>query len=310
MNNIDICVRLIVVGLLALVLNGCGLIEKNKDSAFRTALITADKKSHSISSAYSLLEASVQDVKSSDGFDNIIIFVHGRGKHPEKAFKKSLLADLESNYSAKVIMFNWGPSWKGPLGYPEDAAGAAAEDFKKVLRDFSQYKKQNGIEIDGIKMTLLTHSMGSIVIEKGFESKTLLPQVFDTIVISSSASAGKTHSKWVENIDVAKNIYITVNKADPILGKAGTKERDRRLGKGLENRKGDLFVLASNAHYIDVSEVDVKHRYYLHRDLRNGKSKFLRRLFDKVLNGIQAELNLENGVKEASRERIYTIKSS
>ncbi|MGR9074024.1 MAG: alpha/beta hydrolase [Gammaproteobacteria bacterium] len=289
-----------------LLLLGCQTYGDAKEGE-SNSVVTVDRRIETIGSFTTLLDEAIKKIRSGNNADNLILFVHGRGKHPEKAFKKSLISDLESNYSAKVIMYHW-PSWEGPLEFPEANARKSAKDFMSVLKDLSEYKRNNSELIQGIKFTLLTHSMGSIVLEESILKMARNPfgEIFDTIVISSSASAGKGHSKWVGKIDLSDNIYITINKDDPMLGKAGIKMKGRRLGKGLQNRDGVKFKLASNAKYIDLTESSLGHRYYLHRDLKDRP--IAKGFFDKVLNGLPAILDQEHGVKELQRDRVYVLR--
>ncbi len=285
---------------------GCQSARGTKESQ-ASHVVTVDEKIESVHSFATLLEKAIEDLRSSHDYDNFILFVHGRGQHPEKAFKKSLLSDLESNYSSKVIMYHW-PSWEGPLAFPEGNARASARDFATVLKELGEYQRKNSQLLEDIKFTLLAHSMGSIILEEFAlnSENNSFDKVFDTIVVSSSASAGKDHSNWIGRIDFADNIYVTVNRDDPMLGKAGVKKRARRLGKGLSNREGVKFELAKNAKYIDVSESSLGHRYYLHRDLKDRP--VVKSFINRVLNGFPAILDKDHGVKEIRRERVYVLK--
>ncbi len=297
----------IVVILTPLVLfSGCQ-IAGNERTPQPNSVVTVDGKIESVDSFTTLLDQAVRDIRSSDVQDNLILFVHGRGKHPEKAFKKSLISDLESNYSATVIMYHW-PSWEGPLAFPEANARASAKDFTSVLEELRKYKRINSQLVYGIKFTLLAHSMGSIVLEESILTmgQNAFGDIFDTIVISASASAGRGHSNWVGMIGVHDNIYVTVNKDDTMLGKAGIKMKQRRLGKGLQNRDGVEFKLADNAKYIDLTESALGHQYYIHRELEDRP--LAKKFFDRVLNGLPAILDQDHGVREVNRERIYVLK--
>ncbi|VAW69278.1 hypothetical protein MNBD_GAMMA09-3716 [hydrothermal vent metagenome] len=291
---------------LILLINGCSLSIRPEEYQ-PTSVITADKTILPIGSFTNLLEKSIQTIRSNDKYDNFILFIHGRGKHPEKAFKKALLSNLESNYSAKVIMFNW-PSWNGPFSFPEDNARASANDFIKVLRQLEAFQQNNRQLSENIKFTLLTHSMGSLVLEEAvlkMKDKQAKP-VFDTLVISSSASAGKKHADWVKQITLSENIYITVNNDDPVLGPAGAKLNGRRLGKGLSNSNNIEFELADNANYIDVTNTGVNHRYYIYPGMKNSTA--IKFFFNNTLNGIPAVLDKEHGIIKIERERIYIMK--
>jgi alpha-beta hydrolase superfamily lysophospholipase len=248
------------------------------------AIVTLNDKVQPLSEVYKIIDKTIKEINSSQKNDNLILFVHGRGKHPEKAFNKHFLADLEKDYSAKAIMFHW-PSWEGRFAFPTQKARNAAQDFLHVLQVFDQYKQENKNKTNGIKFTLLTNSMGSIVLEQSMKNYGgHLGSIFDTLVISAPASAAKGHHKWVEKINFSNNVYITINQKDKLLGKLGIKLIGKRLGKGLTSLFGNNFKKARKAHYIDLTKSQLAHRYYLHRDLIN-KPRALR-FYNKVLNGL------------------------
>jgi len=248
------------------------------------AVVTLKDKVVSINTVTEVINKSIDEINRSSKYDNLILFVHGRGKHPEKAFNKHLLADLEKDYSAKVIMFHW-PSWEGRFAFPTQKARAAAADFLRVLQALNQYKQGNKNKIKGIKFTLLTNSMGSIVLEQSMKNYDKhFGSIFDTLVISAPASSAKNHKKWVEKINFSDSIYITINQQDKLLGKLGIKLIGKRLGKGLKSFFGNDFKKADNAQYIDLTDSQLAHRYYLHRDLINKPVALM--FYNKVLNGL------------------------
>jgi len=252
-------------------------------------VLTAKGSIHPISDFAYLLKDTLQDIQKESPCDNFILFVHGRGKHPSKAFKQRLLTDLEKDYSAKVLMFHW-PSWDGSLGFPEQAARDSAEDFIAVLRAIKTFKENHTDLAQGVRFTLLTQSMGSLVLEESVLRLQNEPLgiLFDTLVISASASCTRDHAAWVSRLDLSDCIYILINRNDPILGSAGLRERSRRLGKGLKSR-GKTVKLTDRAVYIDATKMTLFHRYYLHRNLR--QSPALKRFFNQVLNGLPTTLD-------------------
>ena len=258
------------------------------DRGMPRSLVTAKGMIHPVSDSSLLLKTTLQDIQEDPKCDNLILFIHGRGKHPGKAFRQRLLIDLQKDYSAKVIMFHW-PSWDGPLGFPEQAARDAAEDFITVLRGLKAFKEKHTDLIQGVRFTLLTQSMGSLVLEESAVrlQNDSLGTLFDTLVISASASCTKDHAAWVSSLDLSDHIYILMNRDDPVLGSAGLRERGRRLGKGLKSR-GKTVTLADHAVYIDATKVTLLHRYYLHRYLRHSPA--LKRFLDQVLNGLPIPL--------------------
>ena len=264
-------------------------------------MVTAQGTICPLSDFETLLTKTLQDISRDDQCDNLILFVHGRGKHPGKAFRQKLLTDLESDYSARVIMFNW-PSWEGPLAFPEQAARDSAEDFISVLRTLKTFKDDHADLTQHTRVTVLTQSMGSLVLEESIlrQQDESLRGLFDTLVLSAPASYTKDHAKWVNRMDLSERIYILINRDDPILGSAGLREMGRRLGKGLKSR-GKTVQLSDRAVYIDATNIFLLHRYYLHRNLR--WSPALRHFYDQVLNGLPATLDTDSHIVEIHRQK-------
>lgn len=310
----NICLGLIILCLIMFPFAVMGnLLNCNMDRAKLTAVITADKRIEPVELFEELLNDAVKSIRTDAAYDNLILFVHGRGQHPCHAFDKSLIYDLESDYSAKVIMYHW-PSWQGMFVFPDTNARKAAVDFKTVISTVADYRNNNKDLVKDIKFTLLTHSMGSIVLEKFMLNKGghLVSGAFDTVVINASASSGEKHAEWVGKIGFAEHVYITINQADPTLGKAEFYEefrsRDmkfRLLGKSLASKKGVDYSLADNAKYIDLTRLSLRHVYYIHRYLKDKPA--LKFFYDRALNGLPAMLDKEHGVIKVEREQVYTL---
>lgn len=278
-----------------------------------TAVVTPEKKIKPVEAFESLLDEAVQQIRRDDRYNNIILFVHGMGQHPCHAFDKSLISDMQTDYSAKVIMFHW-PSWEGLLTFPEENAKSSAKDFKKVLLALEEFQKEKAELIGNIKVTLMTHSMGGIVLEEFIRSERgeAISNIFDTILINASASSGKNHAEWVQKIRMSNNIYVTVNLHDPTLGKAELHEEfdhdqkdQSRLGKRLISKNGVKVALANNAKYVDVTASDLRHVYYLHRYLKREPA--VKYFFDRVLNGLPVKFNKTHGLKKVERKQIYIL---
>ncbi|MCP4452415.1 MAG: alpha/beta hydrolase [Planctomycetes bacterium] len=280
-----------VMCLTTLLLHGC--VHLNT-SIQRHTLVTAQGDLLSTAGIPRQLVETLEDIQNDPNCDNFILFVHGRGKHPEKAFKQRLLVDLESDYSAKVLMFHW-PSWDGPLAFPQAQARASADTFISVLAAIKTCKQTHTHLVKGIRFTLLTQSMGSLVLEEAVQrhANASLKDLFDTLVMTAPASHTRNHATWVDAMHLSPHTYIVFNRYDPVLASAGLREMDRCLGKGLKSR-GETVDLASNAMYIDASRVTLLHRYYLHRYLKTAPA--LKAFFDEVLNGLPATLPTDDPV--------------
>ena len=279
---------------------GCGDVRVQGCGPSRS-VVTAQRTICPLSDFEDLLTATLQDIHQDDQCDNLILFVHGRGKHPGKAFRQKLLTDLESDYSARAIMFHW-PSWDGLLGFPEQAARDSAEDFVSVLRAIKAFKQKHTDLTRDIRFTLLTQSMGSLVLEESIltQQDESLGPLFDTLVISAPASYTRDHARWVNQLNLSEHVYILMNRDDPVLGSAGLREMGRRLGKGLKSR-GEAVELSDRAVYIDATNLFLMHRYYLHRNVRWTPG--LKRFLDQVLNGLPAALDPNDRIVMIHKQR-------
>lgn len=260
-----------------------------------------------------MAEAIEKDMKAGGrGADNIIFYVHGRGKEPKKSLDE-VIPNLEEEYSAKVIMFHWFPSYKGgATGYPDEEAKAAAPDLLNVLASFQKFKKGHPEKFSKIKSTLLVHSMGNIVFAKMMESyqqQSFDKNLFDTVILNSADADAKDHDQWVKKIDFSDNIYITVNKHDNILGLSAKRQGEKRLGQKLETMFGKDIPLANNANYVDFSKIDVNHRYFL-KGGQDG-NPYLEKFYEAILNGNPVNLEHFNGAKAkaGNGNKIYVFDS-
>lgn len=296
--------QLVMVLSASILLSSC-IVHNKSQSSKSDKIVSLDSGIVAIDSFTNVLDAAISDITSSEQADNLILFIHGRGKHPQKAFKQNILVDLEKDYSAKVIMFHW-PSWQGKYAFPVANARNAATDFNRILEQISTYKAQHKDKLKNIKFTLLSNSMGSYVLEQAMITKEHeYKDLFDTILINAAASSAKTHAKWVNKMSMSKDIYITFNTKDKLLDKIGIKLLHKRLGKGLKSIFGDNFTLSNQAKYIDVSQFQLNHRYYLYKDFHNHAR--LQTFYDAVLNGKSAALDVKHGISKEGSKNIYIL---
>lgn len=181
------------------------------------------------------------------------------------------------------------------------------------MDQFNKYKKEHADKFQNIKSTLLVHSMGNIVFSKmmkSYKEKSLDKNLFDTIILNSADADAKGHDEWVRKIDFSNNIYITVNKNDSILGLSAKKQGEKRLGQKLKTVMGKDIPLAGNVNYVDFSEIDVNHRYFLHGG-QDG-NRYLEKFYDAVLNGKSINLDQFDGIQEIKKgdgNKIYIFKT-
>lgn len=243
----------------------------------------------------------------------ILLFIHGRGggrlKHPKKALTKMVPA-LESEYKLDTLLFNWQGSAEGGLfGFPHKRARAASTDLYQVLHDLETYKLSSSRPFE---IALLTHSMGSIVLEETIKqyASELPINPFHSIVISAPASAEKNHHQWLEQSSLAPNHYVVFNRSDKALLFVNKVLRfSHRLGQGLISP-----AMAQNANYIDLSGADINHRYFIATNNNGkmtgqGRNGCISKFYKSILNNQTTDMNLYFKKTTTTQGSIYSTRS-
>jgi hypothetical protein len=245
---------------------------------------------------------------------HINVFVHGRGKHPEKGL--GMLPEIESTHGVKTIMFHW-PSWKSALERPVDKAIASADDLNIFLTALNTYMRRHPIKTFGIKLSLLVHSMGNIVFKTMMEDHYMGNfkwNLFSTLTLNAADVPMRDHYSWVERIDFSKTTFITYNDDDIVL--LGSEQLDmfnddyemlegkrlgRNLGKYLKKKEVDK---ADNAVYLDFSKLTFGgHRHFLVKEKK--KNEVLIKTFSSILKGKKPRLDRKNGVYKFFRNIFF-----
>lgn len=230
------------------------------------ALYTLDRRRWDVHDAGLALDAVLVA-----GVDNVILYVHGRGcgdgGEPEKSLAGALPA-LAQDYTAAPLLLFWpGSDDACPLGFPEERARAAGPALAVAMAAVRNYQLAHPARVAGVRFTLLTHSMGSLVLEgavavAGVEQ---LPAVtFDTAVVNAGASAAAGHAAWLARVGMSAHRYVTVNDDDTVLTAAGV-GRSVRLGRRVRD-----VSLAVGVDYLDVTANGVNHAYYLRSGQRGA----------------------------------------
>lgn len=211
---------------------------------------------------------------------HVIFYVHGRacggGGEPTKSLGEAI-PELEADYSARVVMFTWPGSSNGcPLGFPEQEARDSGAALRHTIHKLAA--KLGAQPVPGLTLTLITHSLGNIVLEEALATATSPwpPGLFGTVMLNSSATAASGHQPWLSRLSFSPNVYVSVNSGDSVLGAAGV-GRSTRLGKSIDN-----VTLAANTKYLDVSAANVNHAYYLHGGMKGAG---MRSFYDAVMRG-------------------------
>ena len=272
-------------------------------------LYTSDKIGHPNSELPALLDSLLADGKP------VILFVHGRGKEPNKSLKGGLFVKgkavhkLESGYKANVLMFNWdserGSGFKD-RSRPLSNMHAASRAFVQVLKSIKQYRQNNP---QSPPIALIAHSMGNIVIETmvkdqgGWIDNGGEP-LFSNVVFSESDADHISHATWVENVSAAENVYITINADDKILLKSTDHRPKDAHALGLEpgNR------LAHNSTYVDITKLGTKkgkkteaHEIFNKPGMHD--QVYICEFFQQALTGLPVVLNAQNSTHVGPGQR-------
>lgn len=223
---------------------------------------------------------------------HVIVYVHGRscggGGEPSKSLGDAI-PEMESTYRGKVLMFNWPGSSSGcPLGFPETEARASGTALAHVLHKLA-FGLGSNPALAGVTMTLVTHSMGNLVLEEALtRDKSPLPgSLFATALLSSSATALAGHAAWLSHLTFASKVYVSENDGDNVLTAAGI-GNGTRLGKKLGTEP-----LAPNAVYVDFTAANVNHAYYLHS---GQKGAHMAPFYDAIMAGQPYDFSKSNAI--------------
>lgn len=245
----------------------------------------------------------------------LTIFIHGRGKHPEKAFGdhprigRDILGQMTDYYQSTVLMVNW-PSWLGPSGYPSLNARDTGPHLKLLFQGVRRYRAAIG-GAEHPPINLFVHSMGNQVLASFLEAYGGEfggnDALFDTLILNAPDAELRDHRSWVERIDFAARIYLLVNSGkDRMLQLSGYLQDNARLGRQLVHDDDRPEPLASNAAYVDLVKLGVNHDYFYGEKRPAPLLEFYRRaLWGTVGSGADP---LETpGISPGGRERLYRL---
>jgi esterase/lipase superfamily enzyme len=218
-------------------------------------LYTSDNKKWAIDELPTVLD-SLYDKKKP-----VVVFVHGRGDEPKKslqggAFVTGLAVHkIELGYDVSVLMFNWDSDFPGMEFWDRDQplrnTEPAAERFAGLL---SQLKAYQAEKLDRPRPVLLTHSMGSIVLQKTIEANNWLTEsCFKYVLLSQPDADDVGHEDWVEKLASVEKLFITMNANDWVLLKSTQSRPAGRKALGLVPGS-----FSNKATYIDLSNAGLR----------------------------------------------------
>lgn len=226
-----------------------------------------------------------------------LLFIHGLGKHPSRAFNERLLTRLEQQHGVAAVMMTW-PSWNGYGKLADDRARRSAEGLLDILEILAELKEA---QPEGRPFTLLTHSSGSLIVEelvRRYPDKQPL-RLFDAMVLSASVSQIDAHRQWFDRQRLAGRIYSVSNRDDFALRCLESdlqsfgicdENVDSVLGR-LDSHNLEPGMLSASALYLDLGKaLGRKHRYYIYGNPLDP-AKHVSRLYSAMLRGERPDLD-------------------
>jgi esterase/lipase superfamily enzyme len=119
-----------------------------------------------------------------------------------------------------------------------------------------------------------------------FESR---QTVFDNVILAAADTNNYQHARWVDQINVRKRIFITINEDDYALRASRMKpgeDQKARLGHYLRELNANRPVYVD---FTEVRRVGNSHTYFLDGPAKNPAVK---RFFIKAFQGKNAESDL------------------
>lgn len=239
----------------------------------------------------------------------LVLYVHGRAlknakqgeydREPDESKRDVIPAFISKYHIDTTLMLHW-PHKKNNTnsGFPEDDAKFAGNALVCVIQrlnsDAFNVKKYRGFR------TLITHSMGALVLEEAINKSSEDLHEFDIVGIFSAASEANSSSLWLSKIRANKQ-YVFINKKDVVLRRVNEKKNSVPLG-ACDLRCLDENKPVKNVVYLDVTDIaglfHKRHNYFV-------KDEVADKVVTKILKGDNPPIG-KKGVSD--NHRIITKK--
>lgn len=278
-----------------------------------TPLYTSDEVAWTIEQTGEVLS------KLAEARKPIIIFVHGRGKEPNKSLRGATFVvgqavrKLEEGYGARVLMFNWDSAFPG-FNFRDrtralENAGVAGPQFGLFLDQLSDFRRTNP---EFPAPVLLAHSMGCFVIKRAVESQAWPPRpnLFRRVLLTQPDADDVGHQAWLERLASTESVISTFNRDDKVLRKSNDDRPQGSHALGL----GTAEILALSAKYVDLTNMgaigsyeDDDHEVF-GKGAMNGQV-YVREFFEQALRGEEVLLDTAVNVEAIERQVVYRLKA-
>lgn len=264
-----------------------------ENESWKVSLLPDTKDDNSPPASETLFKKTLSEMRDKKISKSWVVFIHGFNQSFEKNLKKC--KEVEG-YGVNVLAFSW-PSNPGPNGGFFKAIKNKREEYRKArgnarlsvtatdrfMGKIVNYIQESTNENCRISVNLLIHSLGNYLFQRSFEEQVFSNdlRVFDNIILHQADVDHENHKNWVDCLNDAKRVYITINLHDQVL-KVSTMVNGRRLGNTPYRLEGKLPT------YFDFTygkDVETRHRLWK-PSLNNA---VIKEFFKRVLKGKQAE---------------------
>ena len=241
---------------------------------------------------------------------DLVTYVEGVGKTFPLALFRS--AGLTTQYNINVIMFDY-PSLKESFSlakgyyYSIKNIQKANKYFFDFLSKMQSYKQSSAKWIANKNNILFVHSMGNRLLKETIINNTISnldTNLFNHLVINAPCVKQKEHSKWVNSIQFARNIFIIYNKRDKRLKSALLLSPKMLLGLKVHK------PFASKAIYIDMKNVlNGMHNGFIYNPYMGTIPSKSKEFYTWIFNGNLAEKLESTAFEKLAFERFYRLKN-
>ncbi len=237
---------------------------------------------------------------------NWVLFIHGDSKSFEDAAIRGL--KIQKTYNIGVIVFSWPTKEQGVNGRKnfrnsKYQAENTVVHLASLIHTMRLIRESHPDFWVNHTLTLFAHSLGNYLLEL-LVSENLLPQphniVFDHIVLNAPAVNQKHHKKWLEKIEMQRQIFVISNRHDfNLKGVRIFTSAGKQLGEIVEP------PFSENAYYVDFSKsvgfrfpTGITHTYFI--GSIPDKSETIHCFYSDILHGRMPDFT--DGKKFQSRK--------
>jgi len=217
---------------------------------------------------------------------NFVFYVHGRGEHPKKAL--DYLPKFQSEYNVITMMFTWD-SWINWYTRPVENALSVAPRLITCLEEFQRFKNQNRALLKNRLSYFILHSMGNIILKEileNYPTMQLDQKLFNSVILNAADVPSKNHNDWLEKLDLAPQVYVTLNDDDIVLAASTfidfSSEGTRRLGTRFEDPVRWDLDAPVKFYYLDFDRLSFfGHRHFFTNE--SSRERYVTRVYRHML---------------------------